>query len=59
MAEPVLLRDLLPAVLLKLHPVSVHTTGRAAQPPVRPSTHPPRREGLSQVMARVDEAARR
>lgn len=48
MAQPVLLRDLLPAALAQLRPVTSARTGRAEQPPV------PHRDGLSQLLLRVD-----
>ncbi len=51
MAQPVPLRDLLPAALAQLRPVTAARTGRAEHPPV------PRREGLSQLLARVDRLA--
>ncbi|HYE57535.1 MAG TPA: hypothetical protein VD948_03475 [Rhodothermales bacterium] len=51
MAQPVLLRDLLPAALSALRPVRVAPSDRAAHPPV-----PPRHEGLSQLLARVAHA---
>ncbi len=53
MAQPVLLRDLLPAALAQLRPVTAARTGRVEQPPI------PRRDGLSQLLARVDRLAPR
>ena len=51
MAQPVLLRDLLPAAVARLRPATSVRTGRAEQPPVPP------REGLSQLLLRVDRSA--
>ncbi len=51
MAQPVLLRDLLPAAVAQLRPATSMRTGRAEQPPV------PHRDGLSQLLLRVDRSA--
>lgn len=53
MSQPTPLRDLLPAALLALRPVRVAPADRAAHPPV-----PPRHDGLSQLLARLPQAAR-